>query len=94
MKIIIVGAGAAGMFCAGFLADAGHKVTVIEHSDLSCKKLLITGKGRCNLTYDYDEETILKNVRTNPKFLYSAIWLFPPNKVKETFENLGVELMP
>ncbi len=92
MDIIIIGAGASGLFCGGFLADSGHNVKIIEHMDVTAKKLLITGKGRCNLTNDSDEETILKNVRSNPKFLYSAIYQYPPYMVMEKFENLGVEL--
>lgn len=92
MNVIIIGAGASGLFCAGFLAQAGVQVTVIEHMETPAKKILVTGKGRCNVTNNCDEETILKNVRTNPKFLYSAIWQFPPAMVMETFEKLGVPL--
>ncbi|MEG1862050.1 MAG: aminoacetone oxidase family FAD-binding enzyme [Oscillospiraceae bacterium] len=92
MKVIIIGAGASGLFCGGFLAQNGVETTIIEHSDTTAKKVLITGKGRCNLTNNCDEETILKNVRTNPKFLYSAVWQFPPAKTMETFEKLGVPL--
>lgn len=92
MKIIIIGGGAAGLFCGGFLSKNGHKVTIIEHSDSCGKKLMITGKGRCNVTNDCDEDTILKNVRTNPKFLFSAVYQFPPQKVMEFFEKEGVEL--
>lgn len=92
MKIIIIGGGASGLFCGGFLSKAGHTVTIIEHSDSCGKKLMITGKGRCNVTNDCDGETILKNVRTNPKFLFSAVYQFPPQRVMEFFEGLGVEL--
>ncbi len=92
MEIIIIGAGASGLFCAGFLAENGHKVKIIEHQDVTAKKLLITGKGRCNLTNDSDEETILKNVRSNPKFLYSAIYQYPPYMVMDKFKELGVPL--
>ena len=91
MEVIVIGGGAAGLFCAGFLADE-HKVTIIEHSDICGKKLLITGKGRCNVTNDSDEETILKNIRTNPKFMFSSIYQYPPRKVMEFFESRGVPL--
>lgn len=91
MNVIIIGGGAAGLFCAGFIAEK-HKVTIIEHSDSCGKKLLITGKGRCNVTNDSDEETILKNIRTNPKFMFSSVYQFPPAKVMEFFENMGVPL--
>ena len=92
MKTIIIGGGAAGLFAAGFLAKAGVDTTVIEHSDRTAKKVLITGKGRCNVTNNCDEETFLKNVRTNPKFLYSSIYGFPPAKTMEFFESMGVAL--
>ena len=92
MKVIVIGGGAAGLFRAGFLAKAGIETTVIEHSDKTAKKVLITGKGRCNVTNNCDEETFLKNVRTNPKFLYSSIYGFPPEKTMEFFTGMGVEL--
>ena len=92
MKTIIIGGGAAGLFAAGFLAKAGVDTTVIEHSDRTAKKVLITGKGRCNVTNNCDEETFLKNVRTNSKFLYSSIYGFPPAKTMEFFEGMGVTL--
>ncbi len=92
MKAIVIGGGAAGLFRAGFLAKGGVETTVIEHSTDTGRKVLITGKGRCNVTNNCDEETFLKNVRTNPKFLYSSIYGFPPRKTMEFFEDMGVEL--
>lgn len=91
MEIIVIGGGAAGLFCAGFMTEK-HRVTIIEHMDSCGKKLLITGKGRCNVTNDSDEETILKNIRTNPKFMFSSVYQFPPAKVMEFFEKMGVPL--
>ncbi|MBR2027556.1 MAG: NAD(P)/FAD-dependent oxidoreductase [Oscillospiraceae bacterium] len=91
MEIIVIGGGAAGLFCAGFMAEK-HKVTIIEHMDSCGKKLLVTGKGRCNVTNDSDEETILKNIRTNPKFMFSSVYQYPPAKVMEFFESRGVPL--
>ena len=92
MKAIVIGGGAAGLFAAGFLTRGGVETTVIEHSTDTARKVLITGKGRCNVTNNCDEETFLKNVRTNPKFLYSAIYGFPPAKTMEFFEGMGVPL--
>ena len=92
MKAIVIGGGAAGLFRAGFLAKGGVETTVIEHSTDTARKVLITGKGRCNVTNNCDEETFLKNVRTNPKFLYSAIYGFPPARTMEFFEGMGVPL--
>ena len=91
MEVIVIGGGAAGLFCAGFMTEK-HKVTIIEHMESCGKKLLVTGKGRCNVTNDSDEETILKNIRTNPKFMFSSIYQYPPAKVMEFFENMGVPL--
>ena len=49
-RIVIVGAGAAGLMAAGAAAAGGHDVTVLEHTDKPAQKILVTGKGRCNLT--------------------------------------------
>lgn len=91
-NILIVGAGAAGLMAAGAAVRLGHSVTVLEHTEKSGQKLLITGKGRCNVTNNCDENTFLQNVRTNPRFLYSSLYAFPPAKTMELFEELGVPL--
>ncbi len=92
MRILIVGAGAAGLMAAGAALERGHEVQLLEHSELPGKKILVTGKGRCNVTNDCDEQTFLQNVRTNPRFLYSSLYAFPPRKAMELFEQLGVPL--
>lgn len=91
-NILIVGAGAAGLMAAGTAVRLGHSVTVLEHTEKPGQKLLITGKGRCNVTNNCDENTFLQNVRTNPRFLYSSLYAFPPAKTMELFEELGVPL--
>ena len=75
---IIIGAGAAGLFAAGAAVHAGKRVTVLEHMDAPGKKLLITGKGRCNVTNNCGPDEFLKNVHRNPRFLYSALNACPP----------------
>ena len=90
-KMIIIGAGAAGMMCAIKASDR-YKVTIIEKNDRPGRKLYITGKGRCNVTNASDEETFLKNVISNPKFLYSAIYSYNQNSVMSDFESWGVKL--
>ena len=90
-KMIIIGAGAAGMMTA-IKASDDYSVTLIEKNDRPGKKLYITGKGRCNVTNDSDEETFLKNVVTNPKFLYSAIYSYNQSAVISDFESWGVKL--
>ena len=88
---IIIGAGAAGLFAAGAAVHAGKRVTVLEHMDAPGKKLLITGKGRCNVTNNCGPDEFLKNVRRNPRFLYSALNACPPAFVMELLEK-GLEL--
>ncbi len=90
-KMIIVGGGAAGMMTAIHAAE-NYKVLLLEKNDKLGKKLFITGKGRCNLTNACDEETFLKNVMSNPKFLYSAISAYPPEAVIRSFEKWGLKL--
>ena len=90
-KMIVIGGGAAGMMTAALAADR-YKVTLFEKNEKLGKKLFITGKGRCNLTNDSDEEEFLRNVVTNSKFLYSAIYAFNQSDVKAYFEKLGLKL--
>ena len=91
-KIVIVGGGAAGLMAAGAAVRQGHQVTVLEHMQKPAQKILVTGKGRCNLTNDCNPEEFLRHVRTNARFLYSSLGAFPPAKTMELFRSLGVEL--
>ena len=91
-KVVIIGGGAAGLMAAGAAVRQGHRVTVLEHTEKPGQKILVTGKGRCNVTNDCTAEEFLHHVRTNPRFLYSSLWAFPPAKTMELFESLGVEL--
>lgn len=91
-KDIVIGAGAAGMMAAYSSALCGNKVTVFERNEKAGKKLFITGKGRCNITNDSDVETILNNIITNRKFMYSAIYSFSNEDVKAFFEENGLHL--
>ena len=90
--VVIVGAGAAGMFAAVTAAGAGAVTAVIERNEKAGRKLAITGKGRCNVTNDCNAETVMKNLPKNPKFMYSALSELPPSAVMEFFENEGVPL--
>ena len=89
---IIIGGGPAGMFAAITAAGRGEKVLLLERNDRLGKKLLITGKGRCNVTNDCSAQEILQNVPRNGRFLYSAMNAFPPEKIKEFFEENGCAL--
>lgn len=89
---IVIGGGAAGLLCAGYAARRGLSVLVAEGRERPARKILVTGKGRCNLTNNCSPEDFLKNVCSNPKFLYSAIWGYPPASTMSLFEELGVPL--
>ena len=91
-KVLIVGGGAAGLMAAGAAVRQGHEVTVLEHMEKPGQKILVTGKGRCNVTNDCTAEEFLRHVRTNPRFLCSSLGAFPPARTMELFEGLGVEL--
>ena len=90
--LIVVGGGPAGMFAAITAARNGAKVLLLEKNDRLGKKLLITGKGRCNVTNDCPAEEVLRNTPRNGRFLYSAMTAFPPESTKQFFENQGCPL--
>lgn len=91
-KIAIVGGGAAGMLVAVMLAERGYKPVIFEKNDKLGKKLFITGKGRCNLTNNCDVDTLLSNVVSNPKFLYSSFYGFDSEKTINYFDRLGLKI--
>ncbi len=90
--IIIVGGGASGLMAAIKCAEKNNNVIVFEHQKILGKKLLITGKGRCNLTNNSDTDNILKNIPRNHRFMYSSLNSFNAYDTMEFFENLGVKL--
>lgn len=91
-SIFVVGGGAAGMMAAITAAENGAQVTLLERNDRLGKKLYITGKGRCNVTNDCAPEDFFQNVPRNPRFLYSAVYAFPPREVMAWFEARGCAL--
>lgn len=90
-KVIVVGAGAAGMMAAYFATKNKNKVTLIEKNEKTGKKIYITGKGRCNITNACDVEDLFANVMSNKKFLYSAFYGFTNSDVIDFFENHGIK---
>ena len=91
-SVFVVGGGAAGMMAAITAAENGAQVTLLERNDRLGKKLYITGKGRCNVTNDCAPEDFFPNVPRNPRFLYSAVYAFPPREVMAWFEAHGCAL--
>ncbi len=89
---IVVGGGPAGMICAVTAAQQGCRVLLLEKNDRLGKKLLITGKGRCNVTNACDVRTVLDNTPRNGRFLYSALTAYPPERVQAFFESGGCPL--
>ena len=89
---IVVGGGPAGMFAAITAAEQGSNVLLLEKNGRLGKKLLITGKGRCNVTNDCDIQEVLQNIPRNGRFLYSALTAMPPRQVMDFFEKNGCAL--
>ena len=93
-NIVIIGGGPAGLMAAITAAkkDSSSKVILIEKNERPARKLMITGKGRCNVTNNCDQDTLLMNVPRNPRFLYSAFSAFSPADVMNFFEAAGAPL--
>ena len=89
---IVIGGGPAGLFAAMTAAQKGQRVLLLERNDRLGKKLLITGKGRCNVTNDCAADEVLKNVPRNGRFLFSAMNAFPPEKIMDFFATNGCPL--
>ena len=90
--VIVVGGGAAGMFAAIHCGQLGKKVLLVEPNGRLGKKLLITGKGRCNVTNNCTAQEVLNSTPRNGRFLYSALNAYPPERVMEFFEQGGCAL--
>ncbi len=88
--VIIIGGGAAGLMAATTAAMSGKKVLVLEKMPRPARKIMITGKGRCNLTNNTDQNGLIANVCRNGRFLYSAFSRFNAQDTMDFFENAGV----
>ena len=92
-KILIIGAGAAGLMAAGTISGRGKDVAILERNDKPARKVAITGKGRCNVTNNCKElSELIANVPTNGRFLYSAFSNFMPQDTIDLIEDMGVPL--
>ena len=92
-KILIIGAGAAGLMAAGTISGRGKDVAILERNDKPARKVAITGKGICNVTNNCKElSELIANVPTNGRFLYSAFSNFMPQDTIDLIEDMGVPL--
>ncbi|NMB45538.1 MAG: NAD(P)/FAD-dependent oxidoreductase [Firmicutes bacterium] len=92
-RVIVIGGGAAGMMAAGTAARAGAQVVLLEKNRILGKKLLITGKGRCNLTNACEIEEVVAKFGPEGKFLYGPLNTFPPLDTQSFFAERGLELV-
>ncbi len=86
---IVIGGGPAGMLAAITAARQGSAVLLLERNERLGKKLLITGKGRCNVTNNCSSQEVLANTPRNSRFLYSTMENYPPTRIMEELEKLG-----
>lgn len=89
-KVIVIGAGPAGLMAAGQASLRGCEVILLEKTDRIGKKILISGKGRCNLTNNTDIEGLIQNIPGNGNFLYSAFYTFSNMDLIEFFNGRGL----
>ena len=90
--VIVVGGGASGMMAACIASANGKKVILIEKNEKLGKKVYITGKGRCNLTNNVENNEFFQNIVTNSKFMFSSINTFSPSSTMDFFESKGLRL--
>lgn len=90
--VLIIGGGAAGLMAAGTAAGRGLKAAVLERNERCARKVMITGKGRCNVTNNCTAAQVIENIPVNGKFLYSSLNNFAPQDTMDFFEGMGVPL--
>lgn len=90
--VIVIGGGPAGMMAAGTAAEQGRLVALLEKNTRLGRKLMITGKGRCNITNNCDVQTLIASVPSNGRFLYSVFTRYTPQDVMTFFESHGVSV--
>ena len=91
-RVAIIGGGAAGLFAAANADNLDCEITLFEKNKFCGKKLLITGKGRCNVTNSCEISDFFKNIPINSKFMFSSLNSFTNNDTIDFFEGIGVPL--
>lgn len=89
--VIVIGAGPAGLLAAAKAAERGNQVLLVEKNDRIGKKILISGKGRCNITNNTDIEGLIQNIPGNGNFLYSAFYTFSNEDLVRLLNEYGLE---
>ena len=92
MKVVVIGGGPAGMMAAITSKEQGNDVIILEKNNMLGKKLLITGKGRCNITSSLNMDEFIENTPGNGMFLYSAFKAFTNQDIIEFLNKLGLEV--
>ena len=92
MKVVVIGGGPAGMMAAITASKKGNHVILIEKMKSLGRKLLITGKGRCNITSSLPIEDFIKNTPGNGKFLFSCYQSFTNKDIIEFLKEEGLEV--
>lgn len=92
MDVIVIGGGAAGLMAGGMAARRGYAVTIVERNDRMARKVMITGKGRCNVTNDCTVDEFIAHIPGNGRFLYSAATAFSPQDMQDFLTEQGLAL--
>ena len=87
--VCVIGGGAAGLMAAGAAAGRGLKTVILERNEKVARKVMITGKGRCNITNAIEIGDFIEKVPGNGNFLYSAFYSFTNEDVIKFFNDLS-----
>lgn len=90
-KVVVIGGGPAGILAAGKASELGNDVILVEKNDRLGKKILISGKGRCNITNSTDIEGLIENIPGNGNFLYSSFYTFSNTDLLDLLHRYGLE---
>lgn len=91
-RVVIIGGGAAGLLCGYFAAQNGASALIVDKNVRPGRKMMISGKGRCNLTNNCDVRRFMESVTRNASFLFSALYFLPPRRLMELVEESGLPL--
>ena len=92
-RIIIIGAGPAGLFCAANAAASGKEVVILEKNPVPGKKLLLAGSGQCNITHDGPVREFVTHYGNKGSFLKPALMNFPNTALTSFFQDRGLEMV-